>query len=636
MVAAALWVVAAVIPSEPGPEPLPSGRFADQGVLTTDVVGGRFGDWALVETSSGTVLLSFRESPNLVRGDLVDFEGASSGSAGRIRGWAYRTRVNVNQIERTGWGGSLPLHLGNAVRHRVIDQLAPFDDGRALLAGFLIGETSELDPADIEAMRLSGLSHFVAVSGSNVALFLLLLSLAAGPLALNPKRRALIGLLGLPVYAAATRFEPSVLRASVMAGIALAGQLFGLVLEAWQLLAVAVSVLVVLDPSITANIGFQLSVAATAGVMVGARWPVGHGRIARALAVALGAQFGVAPILILHFGTVPLFSPLINLVAAPLVTVATLVGAVGAAGFGWLTGFAALFAELVLMLARTGSSLPQVGWVAMAGLMVASTLALVMPRSRLVLSIGVAVLAVVTLIGAGRTLPDPGVVVLDIGQGDAILVHGGGGRVMLIDGGPDPIALLAKLREYRVTSIDVVVLSHVHADHVTGLTGLLGKIQIGEVWVASGRHQTPAFRQFDQTLSAAGQYTRTPVVGETIWLGAIEVTVHGPRRRYASPNDESIVLTLAGPTRTMLMTGDIEVVAQRELSELRANVLKVPHQGAATSDPEWLLGVGADTAIISVGPNQFGHPAPWVVDLFEGSNTDLFRTDLDGDVAVGL
>jgi competence protein ComEC len=86
----------------------------------------------------------------------------------------------------------------------------------------------------------------------------------------------------------------------------------------------------------------------------------------------------------------------------------------------------------------------------------------------------------------------------------------------------------------------------------------------------------------------------------------------------------------------MLLAGDIETVAQAELGHLRADVLKVPHQGAATSDPEWLRGVGADIAVISVGPNDFGHPVDWVIATLEESGSAVVRTDLDGHVPVPL
>jgi competence protein ComEC len=86
----------------------------------------------------------------------------------------------------------------------------------------------------------------------------------------------------------------------------------------------------------------------------------------------------------------------------------------------------------------------------------------------------------------------------------------------------------------------------------------------------------------------------------------------------------------------MLLSGDIEQVAQAELAHLRADVLKVPHQGAATSDPVWLTEVGAELAVISVGPNDFGHPADWVVKLLEESGAEVLRTDRDHDVVVPL
>lgn len=515
-------------------------------------------------------------------------------------------------------------------------RLAPFDDGRALLAGFLIGDTSELDRSDVEAMRLSGLSHFVAVSGSNVALFLILLALAAGPLALGPKRRSVVGLIGLPVYVAATRFEPSVMRASVMAGMALVGRLFGIVLEAWQLLALAVVVLVVLDPSITWNVGFQLSVVATAGVLAGARWPLRGGMVQRALAVTCGAQAAVTPILLVHFGAIPLFSPLANLIAAPLVTVSTLIGAVGVGVSGLLIDLASWLASIVLLISRTASTLPQLSPAAATLLGVVVLVWSRWRRIRPVLAVAAGVSAIWVLVGFGSSLPDPGAVVLDVGQGDSILLHGGGGRFALVDGGPDPMILIGKLRSYGVRSLDLVVLTHVHADHVVGLIGLLGRIPIGEVWMALEPHQTPSSKEFVGEVFRWVPVVRAPAVGEEVWLGSLLIRVEGPLRRYASANDQSIVLTVEGPSRSILLAGDIEVVAQRELMHLRADVLKVPHQGAATSDPAWLVAVGASEALIPVGPNSFGHPADWVIETLGAAGARVRRTDHDGDLEVGL
>jgi competence protein ComEC len=117
-------------------------------------------------------------------------------------------------------------------------------------------------------------------------------------------------------------------------------------------------------------------------------------------------------------------------------------------------------------------------------------------------------------------------------------------------------------------------------------------------------------------------------------LGALTLAVDGPFRQYASSNDQSIVLTVTGPEKSMLLAGDIETYAQADLGHLRADVL--PHHGAGTSDPDWLEGVGAEIAVISVGTNDFGHPVPWVITELEESGATVLRTDLDGDVIVPL
>lgn len=625
-----LWLCMAFVPPLPTPGP-ENGPFQGQVTLRTDVYEGRFGNWAIGAVGNWSLLVDL-DGAKAGRGDVLEVSGNIERAPGKAAGRDYQAILDVASIDRV-FVSRFPLHrAGSWMRERVMRELRPLDDGRALLAGFLIGDTSRISEADVEAMRKSGLAHFVAVSGSNVALFLGLLALLAGPLALGPRRRAVVGLLGLPLYAAATRFEPSVLRASVMAGIALAGRMFGFVLEAWQLVAVAVGILVVLDPSLTGNVGFQLSVAATCGVLVGARWPV-RGAIRRALAITLGAQLAVAPLLLLHFGTVPLLSPLVNLAAAPLVTVATAAGAVGVSGFDFLIGPASLCADLVLMLARSAAGWPQLGLVQVLSGALVALLTVRVVWLRPIAAVVAAAALIVT------TVPEPlrpgSVVVLDVGQGDAILLSGGRGSYALVDGGPSGAVLMERLRDHGVTELDLVVLTHPHADHATGLADLVGQMRVGEVWADPDPHDTPTSQRLFEALDRWRVPVSNPSVGQRVKLGVLDLTVRGPLRRYASPNDQSIVLDVSA-TRTMLLAGDIETFAQADLSDLRAEVLKVPHQGAATSDPGWLIGVGADLAVISVGPNDFGHPADWVVDVLEQSGATVLRTDVDGDVVVEL
>lgn len=628
---AAAWAFTSLTPTVP----LEPGPFAAEGVLATDPIPRRQSFRAIVSTEAGDVLLELDESGQLLRGSEVRFEGTVDGPPGRMAANRYRGVVDVDRIEPIEVAPIL-FDLGDRIRQRVGERLDPATGGRALLAGFLIGDTSGLSEAQEEAMRRAGLSHFVAVSGSNVALFVGLLVFLAGPLALGPRRRAVVGLLGLPVYAAATRFEPSVMRASVMAGLALGGRLLGVVLEAWQLLSLAVILLVSIQPTLTLSAGFQLSVVATAGVLVGARWPVKGGRIGRALAVTLGAQIAVAPLILLHFGSVPLLSPLVNLIAAPVVAASTLVGALGVIGPGALLEGAAFLAEVVLWLAAGSEIWPQLSGGQFATLIALSVPAARWPRVRPLMAVAGSAVLVFAVLGLGGGAPDASVVVLDVGQGDAILIHGGDDRYALVDGGPDQLVLLDRLRAHGVDDIDLLVLTHVHADHATGLAGLMDRMHVTQAWLRTEPHQTAAATALGEALRTHNVAMYEPSPGDRFELGVLTLRVEGPLRRYASPNDQSIVLMVEGPTRDMLLAGDIEVVAQRELRHLKADVLKVPHQGAATSDPEWLSNVGSELAVVSVGPNQFGHPADWVIEVLEKSGAEVLRTDQEGDVVVPL
>jgi competence protein ComEC len=630
-----LAAVSALLAATPLP-PLAAGPYRANLTMASDIVDGRYGPWAFAETGQGLVLLDLSDRAPAQASDLVSVIGVSNGLPGLARGQPYRSTIRVSALDVVGVSASPIVRMGQGLRDRVMERLEPLDDSRALLAGFLIGETSGLDDIDVMAMRRAGISHFTAVSGSNVALFLGLLAVVAGPLGIGPKRRAVVGLIGLPVYAAATRFEPSVMRASVMAAGVLVGRLFGLALEAWQLLSAAVVGLLLFDPRLASDVGFQLSVAATAGVLIGARWPLAPGHWRRALAVTVGAQIAVAPILIISFDRVPLLSPLVNLIAAPIVSAATVVGAVGVGGVGPLVGIAAWLSGIVLDLARGVSTWPQIGVVGLLGIGGAAVTFIRFRSLRGPLAMVAALVFVAGFLGPQSSLPDPGVVVLDVGQGDSILISGGDGRLALVDGGPDQVRLIEKMGEYGVRGLELVVLTHVHADHAAGLIGLAGRIPIGQVWAISDHHHTPASDELFLRLEAARVPISEPGVGQQWDLGELTLTVLGPLRRYAGPNDESIVVMVSGVSRSMLLTGDIEVIAQDELGPIGVDVLKVPHHGGGTSDANWLEQVGADVAVISVGENDFGHPVDWVMSTLEESGAVVKRTDFDGDVVIEL
>jgi competence protein ComEC len=157
---------------------------------------------------------------------------------------------------------------------------------------------------------------------------------------------------------------------------------------------------------------------------------------------------------------------------------------------------------------------------------------------------------------------------------------------------------------------------------------------VGELWHPGFPDGGATFDELVDTADEQGVEVSVPPVGHEIDVGGVGLEVLGPLRRYASPNDHSLVVTARLGELDVLLSGDVEMTAQRELGPIEADVLKVAHHGAATSDLDWLEGSDASLAVISVGPNDFGHPSPDVVAALEASGARVARTDRDGDVIV--
>ena len=260
------------------------------------------------------------------------------------------------------------LALANRVRAVILRgtrSLAPTN--RALVAGFLLGDTRGISPPMISAYRDSGLSHLLAVSGENVAFVMAL----AAPLLrrLRLGSRTALALAIVLVFAAMTRFEPSVLRASAMAAIALLATLGGRPASSLRVLSYAVVALLLADPFLLHSVAFALSCGASAGIAllsrpIGARLP-GPRFLREPFAVSIGAQLGVLPVLLWVFGTFPLITPFSNLVAAPAAELLGVYGFFASAIAGVVPSLGPLLQQPTALLvtwitgvARSGAAVP--------------------------------------------------------------------------------------------------------------------------------------------------------------------------------------------------------------------------------------------------------------------------------------
>lgn len=581
----------------------------------------------------------------------------------------------------------------SALRASIRDAVAHRPPAQAGLVPALVDGDDAGLPAELEEdFRTTGLTHLTAVSGTNLTLVVGALLLVARAVRIQRRGLVVVGLLGIAGFVLLTRTEPSVLRAAVMGGVGLFafrldGQRRGL-----RALGVAVAVLVLVQPSLARSPGFALSVLATGGIiLLGPPLAAALGRwlpgvLALAVAVPTAAQLACTPVIAVLSGEVSLVAVVANLLAAPLVAPATVLGLLGGLlGLVWpaagrLSGTAAAWCVAGLVeIAERGSDLPgaALGWGSgplAIGLLVLLCLGLALALPVLVrrplVGVGLAVLLLLVVLGVpGRfwsragPWPPPGwvLVACDVGQGDALVLHVGARAAVVVDAGPDPDAVDDCLDRLDVDQVPLVVLTHFHADHVDGLAGVLDDRRVGGIETTSVRDPPGGADLVDRAASAAGVPVTTAPFGSTRRIGAATVQVLHPAppaaaTSVATPaagdpgddtgdgstaNDASVVLLVEVAGVRILLTGDLEPPGQAAVArlvgglDLDVDVLKVPHHGSGRQDRDWLTSLRPEVALISVGAdNDYGHPSPDVVQALERAGTDVRRTDRDGDVAV--
>lgn len=601
------------------------------------------------------------------RGRLVPVEPGDRALAMLVPRGAPETRESPGGV----------LALADHVRDRFRLAVDPLPaDARGLVPGLVIGDTSLTPPDLTEDMRATGMTHLSAVSGSNVALVTGALALLVGAVGVPRRARTPLVLLGLVGFVLLCRPEPSVLRAAVMGTVGLLALSSARRRVSLPALGAAVLGLLCVDPWLARSYGFALSTLATLGLVVwarpwgstiGARLPRRLAVLGDAVAVPLAAQVACAPVIVLLQGSITTVAVIANLLAAPLVAPTTVLGVLAAVVaplslpvatlIAWA---AALPAWLLGRIARVFADVPYgtLDWVdgppgalLLAGLTVAVLVTGPWWRAQLrqrpgwgYAALG-AVGALLWPTGVPGSWPPPGWVVVgcDVGQGDAFVVRTGPGSALVVDTGPDPGAVRRCLRALGIDTVDALVLTHFHADHVGGLGGVLDQAEVRAAYVG-GVHEPAETAAAALAELAAEQVPVEQVgAGRTMVVGEVVVEVVWPGDRVppggSAANNASLVLDVrAGATR-MLFTGDIEPEAARPLARaLRGrdyDVLKVAHHGSAAQDPSLVTGTRAEIALIGVAAdNTFGHPAPSALTLLREAGMVVLRTDTDGDIAV--
>lgn len=592
-----------------------------------------------------------------------------------------------------------------------------------LAAGIVIGLRDRVDRDLAAAFTTVGASHIVAISGWNIAIVAATVAALVG--SLGRRRRAVVLSAAILAYVLFAGASPSVVRAAAMAGVVLLARETGRAGRATAALGWAAALLLIADPHLVGDAGFQLSSLATGGILawanplttrlsglLGGRLP--HW-LCESLGVSLAAQAATLPIVLLTFGRLALISPLVNLLIVPLVApamaaalLALLGGAAALLGapslVAMVTGLPAwVLLTTICTVVRVASAVPLANvtlvppWTMLAAaltaaLIVAGPIAgrhrhafrrparkrdvpMSRPANAAVTAstrarrgttgrpsawTRVALVALVaSLVGLGLAIAHRAdgstrITVLDVGQGDSILVEGGAGGRMLVDGGPDPDRLLVELDRHLPPwdrRIDILILTHPHEDHVAGLPLLLERYRIGRIFETGMRGPGPGYAAFARDLAGSAAPPHAILAtGARISLDDIRLRVlwPDPGRVPREPpdagrgiNDVSIVLLGEIDGRRFLLTGDVEddvdpLLAARGLPPI--DILKVAHHGSATaSTPAFLDSVRPRVAIVSAGAgNPYGHPARSTIERLQATGAQVLRTDTDGTVAVTI
>ena len=608
----------------------------------------------------------------------------AAGTVARIEGrWIPRTE-EIGQPDGILLVARLELHgsdpdavtrlrtwLGQTVRRLYGTRAGTVD-------ALVVNRRGAMPPELRDRYARAGLVHILSISGFHVGViigWIVLLARAAG---LTGPRAAVVAAIAAVLYVLFLGWPPPAARAALLAGLAAQLHLRQRHVQALSLLAGTCLLVLLLDPWAVLDPGAWLSASALAGALIATRWSdrvLGTSWFWRTLAGSFGATLATAPITAALFGTVSIAGLGLNFLAIPLAAVAVpgiLLSLVAAgllpflappiaAGSGALLGLLDQVAwwggqwdgAAIMMPAEPRAALPWLGLLLVAGWGIAGRAGRWEAFRRWTLGAVVASWTLLAVDGLRGADVDSGLTLhfLDVGQGDAAVLHTPGGHWILVDAGPmgdgwdaGRRVVVPFLQRHRAGELALVLLSHAHADHLGGLPSVMDRYPTGEVLEPAELVADPLYAGWLAELEAQDVAWRPARAGQSFELDSVRFTVLHPDTTWPGwqedLNEDSVVLLLEYHGFRALFAGDAGLPAEAWLAGRigRVDLLKVGHHGSrSATGAAWLDEVAPRIAVISTGRgNRYGHPHREVVDRLLARGVSLWRTDQDGTVAVSV
>ncbi|AXE54451.1 ComEC/Rec2 family competence protein [Aurantimicrobium sp. MWH-Uga1] len=541
--------------------------------------------------------------------------------------------------------------------------------GGELLPGLAIGDTSRLTESLDHAMKTVSLTHITAVSGANCAIVTAGVMMFAALCGAGRKLRLIAGITALVSFVIIVTAQPSVVRAAVMATIVMIALFLGRPAAGIPLLSAAVVGLLMWNPWWAIELGFVLSVSATAGLLLFSL-PLSH-RLAQwmpywcalAIAVPLSAQLLCQPFIILLSPQMPTYGVLANIVAGPAASLATVFGlltCVVALPAPWLgqvmMWIGWLPAQWIGSTAMSVSKFPfaSLGWVpGVAGAFLAAFVSTCVlfsllarsPRVRAIfatlltvsLLFWLLILFVINFRSVSSIPTGWSIAVCDVGQGDAIVLASEGSYA-LIDTGREPELVDHCLMRLGISRLDLLVLTHFDKDHVGGLQAVIGKVDKAVV----GQPENIEDESLLLDLSRSGAQLSRGISGLSGNLGAAKWQILWPDGLHPAMsvgNPGSVTLLVNFPEFQSLFLGDLgkesQLALMKTVSLPHIDVVKVAHHGSADQSMTLYQRIQPAVGLFSVGKgNEYGHPRKEILNELNSLNTLTPRTDEDGMILV--
>lgn len=555
-----------------------------------------------------------------------------------------------------------------------------------LLIGLLIGDTDEIDEETKEDFRNSNLTHMLAVSGLHVSYVLLGVNYIITKVKIHKKLSKIIVMLLILFFILVTGATPSVLRAGTMTIYLIIGCIFYRRISVFSSLNLSLLVIIIMNPYCLFDVGLQLSYAGTIGIVY--LYPIIKEKIynkANSILITISANIVIIPIMLYNFNTISLTFFISNLLAGPIIGIIIILGfsiiIISLIFFPIANIFSKILNLLIILFLNTAKACanlplskifiitPTLKYIFLYYCLL--VFIIIKERAQIRINIKlrnkvIAILIILVIINPIKYFSNIKqsnlkIYFVDVGQGDSTCIVTPKNKVILIDGGGNSKdenydigkqTLLPYLLDKKINKIDYCIVSHFDSDHCGGLMYILKNLKVKNIIIGKQYEEYQNYKEFIKIAKDKKINIRVVEAGEKITIEKnLYIDVLWPINREKmviqnAINNNSLVFKLRYINFSMLFTGDIEEIAEKEILDnykentelLKSTILKVAHHGSKTSSTkEFINIVKPKYAVIGVGKdNKFGHPSNVTIENLKTINTEIYRTDEMGEISINV